>query len=335
MTIKDLARETGYSIGTVSRALNDHPNVSDKARKTILAAVERYGFSVNANAKNLKQQRSKSIIAIVKGTSNDLFAAMVEQMQKLFYDSKYELITDYIDEDDNEVRRAVQLCAERKPLGVLFLGGSNRNFRTDFQKISVPCVIVTNDARELHLSGLSSVSTDDRAAARCAVDRLFRSGHRRIALLGGGDRSDTSHLRYLGWADSCEAHGVAPERLPCTPTRYSYQGGYLAMREVLKRSPDVTAAFAVADVVAIGAMRAIREAGKHVPEDVSVVGFDGLQIGAYMSPQLTSVRQDIRQLAVRSVRILTDCIENGRSASHETVEFSLIEGESVASPKEK
>ena len=147
------------SLGTVSRVLNNQPNVSEQARKTILALVEEHGFERNASAQLLKQQRTKSVLIIVKGTSNEMFAAMVEKLQSLFADTDHPVIADFIDEDENEVKRAVQLCRERKPSGVLFLGGNNENFRADFDKVLVPSVVVTNDAHELRFPNLSSVST--------------------------------------------------------------------------------------------------------------------------------------------------------------------------------
>ena len=197
MTIKDLARLSGYSLGTVSRVLNNQPNVSDKARAAILAIAEESGFELNESAQLLKQQRSNAVLIIVKGTANEMFASMVEQLQSLFSRTTHPLIVDFIDEDENEVLRAVKLCRERKPVGVMFLGGTNRYFCGDFEKIHVPAVVVTNDASELPFENLSSVTTNDRQGAACAVDYLIRCGHRQIAVLGG-DRSlsDTSAQRY-------------------------------------------------------------------------------------------------------------------------------------------
>ena len=135
MTIKDLAIKTGYAVGTVSRALNDHPNVSDKARKAILQAAQECGFELNVNAKQLKQSHSNTILVIVKGTSNELFSEMLESIQNLISITHYQLAVDYMDEDLNEVRRAVQLCREKKPQGIMFLGGNNQNFIDDFDNL--------------------------------------------------------------------------------------------------------------------------------------------------------------------------------------------------------
>ena len=110
MTIKDLSALTGYSVGTISRVLNNQPNVSEKARKAILEAARSTGFQLNTNAKQLKQQHSNSILVLVKGTSNQLFGTLVEELQFRMAEAGHPLVVDYLDEDRNEVRRALQLC---------------------------------------------------------------------------------------------------------------------------------------------------------------------------------------------------------------------------------
>ena len=178
MTIKDLARLSGYSLGTVSRVLNNHPNVSDKARDTIMAIVNEVGFELNTNAKNLKQQRNKLVVAIVKGRANEMFAQLVEEIQRLIAGAEYPLLLHYIDEGEDEVRAARKLCREKKPMGVLFLGGESKNFGADFDGFKVPTVLATNSAVEWGFANLSSVTIDDTAAACCAVSYLIAQGHR-------------------------------------------------------------------------------------------------------------------------------------------------------------
>lgn len=331
MTIKDLAAKTGYAVGTVSRALNDHPNVSEKARRIILKAAQESGFELNVNAKQLKQQHSNTILVVVKGIGNELFSELVESIQKLIAKTRYDLVVDYMDEDLNEVIHAVSLCREKKPLGILFLGGNNQHFLRDFEKIDVPCVLVTNDASSLEFDNLSSVSTDDLEAARCAINTLISLGHSRIAIIGG-DRaiSDTSRLRYEGCMRAFREHGIGfdPER-DYQGVRYSYQDGYRAVRTLLSNGCEFTAIFAIADVMAIGAIRALRENGLRVPEDVSVMGLDGLPLGAYLVPQLSTISQSVGKMAMRSVQILLDGIEGGKKATHETVPFGVQKRESI------
>ena len=331
MTIKDIAAKTGYAVGTVSRALNNHPNVSEKARKAVMAVVEAQGFELNANAKHLKQTHGDSILVVVKGRGNELFADIVERLQAIFAPTDYPLIIDYIDELDSEVHRAAVLCREKKPLGILFLGGSHMNFQAEFSKIQVPAVLVTGDARELGFPNLSSVCTDDRQGAACAVDYLIRCGHRHIAVLGG-DRllSDTSERRYEGCAEAFEKNGMQFDEQTYYHTgRYSYEDGYSGMQAVLRRTPEVTAVFAMADVIAIGAIRALVDAGKRVPDDISIIGYDGLKIGSFYTPKLSTVSQSVEHLARRSFSVLMDCAERGGHARHMTVPFTLSNRESV------
>lgn len=331
MTIKDLAAKTGYAVGTVSRALNNHPNVSEKARTAILQAAQEMDFEINLNAKQLKQTHSNNVLVVVKGIGNELFSEMVESVQHLIAETSYQLVVDYMDEDANEVARAAQLCREKKPLGILFLGGVNDNFRRDFATIDIPCVVVTNDASNLSFENLSSVSTDDREAGRCAIEMLIALGHRKIAVIGGDRQlSDTSRLRFEGCVRAFADHGIPfdPDR-DYQSVRYSYQDGYRATKALMAAGREFTALFASADVMAIGAMRALRESGKRVPEDVSVMGMDGLPIGDYLVPQLTTVGQSVSSMAERSVEILLGAIEGGGKAQHETVPFRICRRESV------
>ena len=332
MTIKDLSARTGYSVGTVSRVLNDQPNVSEKARKAILDAARECGFQLNTNAQQLKKQHTNSILVVVKGISNQLFASLVEAMQARIARTGHPLIVEYMDEDANEVLHALRLCREKKPLGVLFLGGNREHFLADFDKIGRPCVLVTNDAEGLNFPNLSSVCSDNRHAARAAIDALVELGHRQIAVIGGDHHvSDTTKLRFLGCMDAFEKHGIDfdPE-LDYEAVRFSYADGYWAARDLLDRGRSFSAIFAMSDVMAIGAIRALQDRGKRVPEDVSVMGFDGLAIGEYTVPRLATVCQDVDALAIHSIHMLLDNIAHPGLPRHATVPVTIALRSSTA-----
>ena len=321
MTIKDISALTGYSVGTVSRVLNDQPNVSEKARRAILDVVNAAGFQLNENAKQLKQQRATSILVIAKGTSNELFGRLIERLQARLADQPYPLIVDYLDEDENEVLRALRLCREKKPVGVVFLGGNLEHFRQGFSGIGLPCVLITGDASQLALEHLSSITTDDRKAGYMAIRHLADLGHRKIAVIGGSrEVSDIARLRNEGCLDACREFGIAydPEQDYCTG-RFSYADGYQAVKTLLERGRSFSAIFAMADVMAIGAVRALLDNGLRVPDDVSVIGMDGLAIGDFTVPTLTTVRQSVEDLADRSVQILLQQIRGNTQTCHETI----------------
>ena len=330
MTIKDLAEKTGYGVATVSRVLNNHPSVSEKARQAILKAVEESGFQTNSNAKQLKAH-AKSILVVVKGTANEMFSEMVETIQSLVAQTHYPLHVDYMDEDANEVLRAIQLLPEKKPLGILFLGGNTRNFLEDFARIDVPCVLVSSSGAGLPFANLSSVTTDDRQATRCAMDSLIALGHRKFVIVGGDrETSDIGRLRYEGCLESFRRHGVEyDEELDYKGVRFSYQDGYDATQQLIASGREFTALFAVADVMAIGAIRALHNNGLRVPQDVSVMGFDGLPLSSFLVPQLSTVIQSRQEMARRSVEILINCMEHGAPGCHETVSYALYQREST------
>lgn len=330
LTIKDIAKESGYSVSTVSRVLNNRRDVSPEAKKKIEEIVAANHFIPNNNAKRLKQTVSKTIVVLVKGTSNMLFASIVEEIQTMMENTKYHLSVSYIDEDADEVERALTLCRERNPLGFLFLGGNMEYFEERFEKVGVPCVLVTNQGKELPFSNLSSVATDDVAAAKCAIDYLFSQGHIRIGIIGGDRKlSHTSHQRYLGCVESFREHGMEFEEKYYSQSRFSYDSSYRSMQRLIEKAEDITAVFAMSDVSAIGAIRALRDMGKNVPEDISVMGFDGITLAEYYNPKLTTIQQQYKKLAARSVEILLNAIELKASSIHEVVSFKLIEGESV------
>ncbi len=328
MTIKDLAAQTGYSVGTISRVLNHQPNVSDKARQIVLRAAAESGFQLNTNAKQLKQQHGTAILMVVKGTSNELFARLVEAIQS---QSKHPLVVDYIDENENEVRRALRLCPEKKPLGILFLGGNREHLLADFGKISVPAVLVTNDASGLPFENLSSVSADNVLAARMAIENLVSQGHRKFALIGGRRQvSDTTTQRYQGCLEAFAANQIAFDgERDYETARFSCDGGYRAAQALLHRNQEFTALFAMSDVMAIGAIRALQDAGKRVPEDVAVMGFDGLDIGEYTVPRLATVRQSPEALAQTSLELLQAKMEAPCPPIHKTVPVHLVPRESA------
>ncbi len=331
MTIKDIARLSGYAVGTVSRVLNHHPDVSDQARERVMAVVEQHHFRLNNNAKHLKQQSSNGIAVIVKGSQNMLFASIIERMQALIKSKGHPSLVYYIDEEDNELEQALQISRERKPLGILFLGSNLDYFRERFSALAEPCVLVTNSAEGVPFENLSSVSTDDRAAAQRAVEELIDLGHSRIGVIGGRmEASKAACERYVGVERAFESRNLPFDgQGQYESSRFAMSSGYEAMGRLLDKMPELTAVFAMSDVQAVGAIRALHDRGLRVPEDISVMGFDGIELGQYLSPKLTTIRQDASRIADRGVEILLERIQGSHPAVYERVAYELMAGEST------
>ena len=332
MTIKDIAKESGYAISTVSRVLNNHADVSREARERIMAVVEANHFQLNSNAKHLKQRNSNNIAIVVKGTMNMLFSVIVEQMQAQIKGSEYTAVVHYLDEEQDEVTYAQQVCRERQPVGLVFLGGLPENFERGFGVINLPSVLVAMGAEELNFSNLSSVSVDDVGGAQSAINLLLEKGHREIGVIGGDvECSGPARLRLAGCQKAFDAWNIPFDATrQFEQDRFAYQSGYVAMCRLLERMPQMTAAFCMSDVMAIGAMRALADSGKRVPQDISVMGFDGIPVALFSIPRLATVQQDAKLLAQKSVEILFNCLQRGASSRHLRLEHSIICGESVA-----
>lgn len=332
-TIKDIAKWSGYSVGTVSRVLNNHPDVSAKARAKILAVVEEKNFEPNINAKHLKTKQKSSIAILVKGTQNLLFADILERTQALIHESGEEAFVAYLDEDENEVEAALRIYRMRRPKGFIFLGGDLEFFRRSFDKIKVPGVLLTNNAENLGFKNLSSFTIDDTAAAAKVIDLLYHNGHRRIGILGGNlALEQISYRRIEGVLAQMKAYNIdfdlASQHEPC---RFSLAEGYEAAKRLLARNKDLTALFALSDVIAFGAVRAIYDLGLKVPDDISVVGFDGIETARYTVPRLTTVYQNTARLAGSGVYALLQRLHYQAAPVHEIIPFELQIRESVRS----
>ena len=193
------------------------------------------------------------------------------------------------------------------------------------------CCSYTNRYGNLDDDEYSSVSIADEDEAYKAVNELYRKGHRRIAaLISTPDDWSISQLRYRGYRRALEEHGLPfDESLVVSAGSFSIKDAYAAMKEQLNRNPDFTAVFAIADDMAIGAMKALREGGKRVPEDCSVIAIDGLTVSDYIQPTLTTLCQPMREMGQKSVEILLDMIEGRGENRHLTLETKLRRGASV------
>lgn len=331
MDIRDIAARSGYGVGTVSRVINDQPNVSDRARKRILAVMAECGYEPNSNARYLKMRSQTPVAAFVMGVGNRLFDDILGPLQASLAAEGEEVVVTYLDDDAREVRAAVDYQHARNPKAMVFLGGEPRYFAEAFHEIEVPSVLVTNSAADLGFANLSSVTIDNEAAAGRAVAHLWERGHRRIGVLGGSrDENSVSAQRLRGVERALAERGARLDYgRDYEPCPFTEAGGYEAARRLLGRAGDLTAVFALGDAIAFGARRAAADAGLAVPDDLSLVGFDDISFSQFCVPRITTIRQDSALLAERSVRILLTSLHDGSPAAHEVVPFELVERESV------
>lgn len=332
-TIRDVARKAGVAVSTVSRVLNGRPDVSEETRKKVMDVVEEVGFVQNRNARNLKNTKSVFAAIIVRGRRNAFLSDVAEQMIEHAQGLKTPFLIKYIDEADDEFDTMRQLYNERRAGSFIFLGSRLDERSEAVRAIGVPVVFATADAAHVGLPNASSVCIDDRAATRAMMDRILEQGHTRVAVFGGcRDGEDIFAKRYHGAMDSLKSHGIAYDPEEYVLSRFTLEGAYESANRFFETNKDVTAVLTMSDMMAMGVIRALREKGLRVPEDVSVSGFDGTEMARYFIPSIATVRQPTQEIARRSVELLCAMLD-GEEAQHVTVDYTLLEGESIARAK--
>lgn len=338
VTIKDIAKKCGVSVSTVSRAINDYPGVSQSTKNMIMEAVRENQFIPNNSARNLKRLESNSIVVLVKGIDNPFFQPMIGILEKIIRQHKYAFILQSVNDDEDELEVALELILEKKPKGIIFLGGYFYHSEEKLKQLNIPCVIAAVGGMD-HKNSIvfSSVHVDDVKESYRIVDYLCKAGHRRIAIFAASrENRSIGALRLAGYKAALSDNGLpVSEELVCyagpEEDAYSLERGYRGARELLENGTECTAIYAISDTVAIGICRALKEAGKKVPEDYSVVGFDGLEIASYYIPTITTIRQPVEEMAENVAGILFDTIENDAPIQHRIFEGELLLRESSGS----
>jgi DNA-binding LacI/PurR family transcriptional regulator len=305
-TIRDVARRANVGLGTVSRVLNDSPQVSEATRARVLDAAEALGFHPNISARRLVTGQTHQIAYIERQSPADVFSdSFWPQVLRGVHDAAQETGHEVLFAPDHRVQgegRAGRLLHRNHVDGVIISGP-----RVDDQEVlglieeEVPIVV----QGAWPDPDVPSVDVDNRAAAYGATRHLISLGHTRIAIIVHSPPAHTSSTeRLTGYQKALADHGIPEDPALVGQASFTPASGERAMETLLKVNPPPTALFATSDTVAIGAMSAIRRHGLHVPNDFSVIGFDDVPIARYLDPPLTTVRLPAYELGRHSARLL-------------------------------
>ncbi len=330
MTIKDIARLSGVGVSTVSRVLNDRPDVSEASRQRVLAVIAEHNYLPNNSARSLVRTKSDTVGLVVRGVQNPFYTDIIRAIEDRLDAEGYTMVMRQIRSCDDEIKCGAVMEREKRLQGLIFLGGRSDYSPADLALLNVPfvCCSYTNSYGTLDPARYSSVSIADEQEAYRAVMELHKKGHTRIAALtvGHWDRS-IAELRCNGYTRALREIGQTHEEF-ISADDFTIESAYHAMRDRLTRAADFTALFSIADNMAIGAMRALRESGRSIPEDCSVIAIDGLTISEYIHPMLTTLCQPTEAMGTKSVDILLSLLAGGE-AQHLTLPTTLRAGCSV------
>ncbi len=319
-TIRDVAKRAGVSIATVSRVLNNTAQVKDEKRLRVEEAVRALGFVPNQTARSLVQKKTKGVGVLLPSLGGEFFSEFLHG----------------IDEASREYGRFVLISASHGSLEELDLALIGMRQRVDGLIIMSPEIdgsairtLIPDDTPTILVNGdertvpFDTIKFDNRRGAYLATRHLLELGHRTIAVLKGIKLAYDSQERLQGFREALLEYGIQPAPQLELEGHYSPQGGYEACDALLALNPAPSAIFCANDQSAIGLMGALQNAGKKIPGDISVVGFDDIPGARFTSPPLTTVRVGIRQLGILAIKRLIE-IDRESSPEHQVLPVELV-----------
>lgn len=337
VTIKDISKRSGYSISTVSKVINNYPDIPNSTREVIIKLMEEMRYVPNSTARSLKTSRSYTIGIIFEevtqqGLQHPLFSKILESFKAVVEDKGYDILflaknmglqngSYYEHSIRKQVDAILVLCADFNNPSMIEL------YESEF-----PIVVI-----DYNVENALTVTSNNESGAKLAIDHLVQLGHRNIAHIYGDPETFIGGIRKLAVEVALSQHGITlPQEYEFNGSKYSKDEGYEGMKELLELSTPPTAVFCASDLMAIGAIQAARDSGLRVPEDISVIGFDGIDIGQMITPRLTTVRQNttlMGEIAAQSILDMVEQTENKRKAETVSVATELLAGESTCRPK--
>lgn len=329
ITIKDIAKMANVSCTTVSRVLNNKPDVKEDTRKKVLQIIEENNFQPNAFAQAISSKRSNCVALVIPYSVNfillnSFYDEIIRGISSELTKKGYFLLFCY-SQDENYV---ASIYTQKRADGFILLSpGKNSKGTIKFLKeVEVPFVSTTRvDFDE----SVTHVDIDNHYAASIAVEYLISLGHKKVAFIkNGAGIIANSKERFRGYKDALLKHNIDINQSVIEVGDISMDGGYKAMRELLQKGAEFTAVFVASDIMAIGAMKAIHESGKKIPQDISIVGFDDIPAAQYAYPPLTTIRQSAYDKGKKAASLLIKLLEKKNNVKSILLDVNLIERES-------
>lgn len=308
-TIKDVAREAGVSVATVSRVLNGSAPVREETRARILDAARALRFTPNASARSLSTRRTTALGVVLPDLHGEFFSELLRGVDRVAQQHGRHLLVSSSHHDSHGIAEALRamhgrvdgLVVMAPDVAAEALGEALPHGLPTILLNCAPAALAGADPHRVRL-----LSVDNYGGAAAMVRHLASVGHARIAFIGGAAHNADARERRRGYVEAMQALGLATPASYQQRGDFSEEGGWRAAQALLAESPRPTAIFAANDMMALGAMRAAREHGLDVPHDIAVTGFDDIPTARYVSPPLTTVRVDVEALGARAATLLLE-----------------------------
>jgi LacI family transcriptional regulator len=325
----DVAQRAGVSQATVSHILNNSTTISipEETRQRVLAAMAELGYIPDRAARSLRTNKTYTIAVIIPDITNPFYPTFVRGIQDITKQNSYDLVIYNSDGILEEERQSLNSIKQNRVDGLIVVPFHLEE--DHLLEISIPIVQLVQKPNMP--PALDSVFIDNVAAARKVVDHLIERGHTRIGMIAGEENTPPRQNRILGYQQAIAEHHLPLDEILIRGEDFSEKGGYETMLELLKLSPPVTAVFAANDLMAMGALTAIHEAGLRVPQDVAVAGFDDIPAAHLVTPSLTTITQYQQNIGQRAAEMLFERLNGSETGAPRSIEmpFSLLVREST------
>ena len=304
VTIYDVARESLVSMATVSRVVNNNPNVKPQTRKRVVEAIERLSYRPNAVARGLASKKTTTVGVVIPDISNSNFAEVARGIEDIATMYHYNIILCNADKKKEKEIRVINTLLEKQVDGLLFMGGTvTEDHLQAFRSSSIPIVLcATTDENAQY----ASVDIDHERAAYDAVKTLINQGHRKIGMISGTLQDPINgYTRYQGYKRALEEANIVVNDEYVRLGNYRYESGLEVTKYFLALKDRPTAIFTATDEMGIGAIHTIQDYGMNVPDDISVISIDNIRMASMVRPQLTTVAQPMYDIGAVSMRLLT------------------------------
>ena len=315
-SIKDVARHANVSISTVSHVVNRTRFVSDKARQEVEAAIRALDYVPSAVARSLKSNTTKTVGMLIPNCSNPYFAEIVRSVEDHCFDRGYTLILCNTDDEPHRQSVYLQVLAEKRVDGLIIIStGEDRDLHALLQGLTTPTVLLDREVTHVHCD---LVETAHAQGGQMATEHLLQRGHRRIACIGGPAELSPSTQRIQGWRNALAQAGLTEEAADLLwHSDFTSQGGFNAMQAILQSPRRPSAVFVCNDLMGIGALSAAHEAGVRVPQELSIIGFDDIELARFTSPPLSTIVQPKQRIGELAVDMLLERIQGGRTEARQ------------------
>lgn len=312
VTIKDIAHLAGVSVTTVSRALNNAPEIHSETRERVLRVCREQGYRANLLARSLSSSRSNLLGLIVPDLSNPFHAALALNLELCAQAAGYQVMFCSSQPGDGRLEGLFDLLRSQGVDGILLSSTGDGAYALARRcRDEIPCVLLGACAPEDSSLRANTVSVDNHAGGRMAAEYLYSLGHRDVAYLGYRAGSTTHALRRQGFLSAAEELGMAVETVPSPFPASTIESGRGLAREFLSGPFSQTAVFAVSDAVALGFIQVADELGAAIPDRLSILGFDDIEYAALPNIRLTTLSQNTPRMAQAAVRLLLELIGSG------------------------